>query len=73
MAYGGAGIFLPMPLLEKVYAAFDECKEVPVYVDGSSMNGDGLLARCIYQHTTAKFIWEPGLHQIDLQGDPSGF
>ena len=73
MGYGGAGIFLSMSLLQKVHAAFDECKKGSVYVDGSSMNGDRLLARCIYQHITAKLIWEPRLHQIDLHGDPSSF
>ena len=35
--------------------------------------GDARIAQCIYAKTTTKLSWESGLHQVDLQGDLSGF
>lgn len=67
MAYGGGGVFVSMPLLAQVYEHFDEC-------DATQFEGgDRRLAACIYEHTTTKLSWVPGLHQTDLHGDPSGF
>lgn len=67
MAYGGGGIFLSMPLLRQLNAHFDECNAT------GFEGGDTRLAKCIYAHTSTKLSWEPGLHQTDLHGDPSGF
>ncbi|KAE8306745.1 hypothetical protein BDV41DRAFT_100469 [Aspergillus transmontanensis] len=66
MAYGGAGIFLSIPLVRQLNAVFRECYDFK----GA---GDRMIARCIYSHTTTKLKWEPGLHQLDLRGDASGF
>ncbi|KAL3470532.1 hypothetical protein BJX99DRAFT_251136 [Aspergillus californicus] len=66
MAYGGAGIFLSIPLLEDLQYVFETCHS---FKD----KGDRMLASCIYAHTTAKFTWERGLYQLDIHSDASGF
>lgn len=66
MGYGGAGIFLSMPLLTQIYAEFDECYDFK----GA---GDRMVARCIQAHTTTKLTWDRDLHQLDLRDDASGF
>ncbi|KAL4954628.1 hypothetical protein BDW69DRAFT_162829 [Aspergillus filifer] len=66
MAYGGAGIFLSVPLLSDLQYVFETCHSL-------KDKGDRMLASCIYAHTTAKFIWERGLYQLDIHGDASGF
>ncbi|KAI9367857.1 hypothetical protein BJX61DRAFT_265501 [Aspergillus egyptiacus] len=66
MAYGGAGIFLSLPLLKHLQHVFETCHS---FRD----KGDRMLASCIYAHTTTKFTWERGLYQLDLRGDASGF
>ncbi|KAL5048878.1 hypothetical protein BDW71DRAFT_176711 [Aspergillus fruticulosus] len=66
MAYGGAGIFLSIPLLQDLQHHFETCHSL-------KDKGDRMLASCIYAHTTAKFTWERGLYQLDLHGDASGF
>jgi hypothetical protein len=67
MAYGGAGIFISMPLLRQMNAVYEECCEARQWM------GDGRIAHCIYKHTPTKLSVEHGLHQVDLHGDPSGF
>ncbi|KAL4808438.1 hypothetical protein BDV18DRAFT_135005 [Aspergillus unguis] len=66
MAYGGAGIFLSVPLLADLQYVFETCHSL-------KDKGDRMLASCIYAHTTAKFTWERGLYQLDIHGDASGF
>ncbi|KAE8394190.1 hypothetical protein BDV23DRAFT_169778 [Aspergillus alliaceus] len=66
MAYGGAGIFLSIPLVQQLDAVFEYCYDF-------KHSGDRMIARCIYDHTTTKLTWERGLHQLDLRGDASGF
>ncbi|KAL4751413.1 hypothetical protein BDW72DRAFT_173742 [Aspergillus terricola var. indicus] len=66
MAYGGAGIFLSIPLLQDLQHYFETCHSL-------KDKGDRMLASCIYAHTSAKFTWERGLYQLDLRGDASGF
>ncbi|KAI9042441.1 uncharacterized protein KD926_005519 [Aspergillus affinis] len=66
MAYGGAGVFLSMPLLEDIDKVFDDCYE---YKD----MGDKRVARCIYHHTNTKLTWDRGLFQLDMRDDVSGF
>lgn len=68
MAYGGAGVFLSVPLIAELDPAIDDCLN-----EGDVPQGDGLLRRCIYTRTKAKFTMVPGLQQIDLRGDLSGF
>ena len=66
IAYGGAGIFLSVPLLEELNLVYSKCTE-PKWA------GDLRLAKCIYDYTHTKLACEPDLHQLDLHGDPSGF
>ncbi|KAJ5930387.1 hypothetical protein N7466_005880 [Penicillium verhagenii] len=66
MAYGGAGVFLSMPLLQEIDAHFDDCFE---YKD----HGDKRVSKCIYRHTTTKLTWDRHLFQLDLNPDGSGF
>ncbi|KAL2853840.1 hypothetical protein BJY01DRAFT_206516 [Aspergillus pseudoustus] len=66
MAYGGAGIFLSLPLLSDLQRVFETCHAF-------KERGDRMLASCIYAHTNTKFTWERGLCQLDLRGDASGF
>lgn len=66
MAYGGGGIFLSTPLIDELQPVWAECYK-------SRNTGDRMLAACIYKHTTTKFTWEHGLHQVDLHGDHAGF
>lgn len=66
IAYGGAGIFLSMPLVQRIDEVYDECNTV-------KQTGDLRIAKCIYHHTTTKLTWEHGLYQLDLRHDVSGF
>ncbi|MCJ1471652.1 hypothetical protein MMC13_000292 [Lambiella insularis] len=67
IAYGGAGMFISMPLLARLDEWYDECS-------ASSLDySDGRLAECISKHTTTKLTWEHDLYQTDLWGDVSGF
>lgn len=68
MAFGGAGIFLSMPLLAQLVepSIFDACNAI-------KWTGDRRIAQCIYRHTLTKMTVVPGLHQLDLHGDMSGF
>ncbi|KAJ5769181.1 hypothetical protein N7520_003740 [Penicillium odoratum] len=66
MGYGGAGVFLSMPLLQEIDVHFDDCFE---YKD----HGDKRVSKCIYRHTTTKLTWDRHLFQLDLSPDGSGF
>ncbi|KAB8226715.1 hypothetical protein BDV33DRAFT_162642 [Aspergillus novoparasiticus] len=66
MAYGGAGIFLSIPLLQQMNEVYDICY---AFKD----HGDKRISQCIYQHTTTKLTWERGLFQVDFGGDVTGF
>ena len=66
IAYGGGGVFLSRPLIEKLQPHTQTCF-------GQRDTGDRMLAKCIYKHTNVKFTWEQNLHQLDLHGDHSGF
>jgi hypothetical protein len=66
IAYGGAGIFLSIPLLEQLDKVYDDCNSIKT-------TGDRRVAMCIYDHTTTKLTWDRDLYQLDLFGDASGF
>jgi len=68
MAYGGAGVFLSVPLARALVPHIPSCLASP-----RLPTGDGLLRDCIFNHTTTKLTQVPGLHQHDLQGDLAGF
>jgi hypothetical protein len=66
MAFGGAGIFLSIPLLEQLNKVYDDCNSIKT-------TGDRRVARCIYTYTHTKLTWDRDLYQLDLRGDASGF
>ncbi|KAL6714208.1 hypothetical protein ACLMJK_008703 [Lecanora helva] len=67
MAFGGAGIFLSMPLAAALDTHYDDCKE-----RSGAGAGDMRIRECIIWHTDTKLTHIPGLHQIDMHGDRSG-
>lgn len=68
MAFGGAGAFLSIPLARKLESYVDQCLK-----EDTLDQGDGLLKNCIYRKTKTKLSIMPGLHQLDMKGDLSGF
>ncbi|KAJ5404467.1 hypothetical protein N7509_004338 [Penicillium cosmopolitanum] len=66
MAFGGAGIFMSMPLIEEMIGSFDQC-------DLWKGPGDQKIAQCVYWHTKTKLTWDKGLFQLDINNDVSGF
>lgn len=66
IAYGGAGMFFSRPLMDQLRDVWDKC-------EADMEHGDGKIAHCIYQYTTTKLTVDPGLRQLDLMGDASGF
>ena len=68
MGFGGAGLFLSVPLVAELDPHTLECK------DGlRSSAGDITVMDCIYAHTSIKLTHVPDLHQADMHGDLSGF
>ena len=67
MAFGGAGVFLSLPLAAVLDAHYDECRK-----RSRAGAGDMRIRECIVWHTDTKLTHVPGLHQIDLHGDRSG-
>lgn len=59
MAYGGAGVFLSLPMLAQVYEHWDDCEE-----HHTPGGGDKRLKECILGHTTSKLEVEEKLHQV---------
>lgn len=68
MGFGGAGIFLSLPLAEVVNNKSTECRE-----STSTTAGDIRIKECIYSQTNTKLTHVPQLHQLDLADDYSGF
>ncbi|KAL2256257.1 hypothetical protein VTK26DRAFT_1926 [Humicola hyalothermophila] len=67
MAFGGAGVFLSVPLARELDPHLESCvRETTV------PSGDGMLRDCVYAHTTTKLTLLEGLYQHDIRGDPSG-
>jgi hypothetical protein len=74
MAYGGGGIFLTAPVLQRV------AEELPCLEKQDNGNyvldanqGDRLLFNCLHKYTEITLTYLPSLHQEDQFGDPSGF
>lgn len=75
-AFGGAGVFLSVPLAAKVTMDYETCKtdeKVRESNSGWGPQGDILLRKCIYENTDVRLSVLKGLYQLDLYGDPSGF
>lgn len=68
MAYGGAGAFLSMPLVRQLEQNIEKCLR-----QSNTQQGDALLKNCIYSETDSRLTLIPGLNQLDIIGDPSGF
>lgn len=68
MAFGGAGVFLSVPLAQKLEPSIEQCLE-----EASLPSGDGMLRDCVYYHSKTKLTLVPGLYQQDMRGDLSGF
>ncbi|KAK4162408.1 hypothetical protein QBC43DRAFT_291022 [Cladorrhinum sp. PSN259] len=67
-AFGGAGIFLSLPLASALYPHLHSC-----IFNSRSKTGDSLLRDCIAAHTSTTLTILPGLNQHDLRSDASGF
>ncbi|KAH6656252.1 hypothetical protein BKA67DRAFT_590406 [Truncatella angustata] len=75
-AFGGAGVFLSVPLAKQVTDDYDTCKtdeKIREANSGWGPQGDILLRKCIYENTDVRLSVMRGLYQLDLYGDPSGF
>ncbi|KAI1195285.1 glycosyltransferase family 31 protein [Nemania serpens] len=75
-AFGGAGVFLSVPLAEQITRDYDTCKtdaKIKESNSGWGPQGDILLRKCIYENTDVRLSVLHGLYQLDLYGDPSGF
>ncbi|KAK8133781.1 hypothetical protein PG984_005793 [Apiospora sp. TS-2023a] len=75
-AFGGAGVFLSVPLAAQVQANYEDCRseaKVRESNSGWGPQGDILLRKCIYEHSDVRLSVLHGLYQLDLYGDPSGF
>ncbi|SPQ24893.1 3530bca0-13ef-4f71-a779-f6466cdba68a [Thermothielavioides terrestris] len=68
MSYGGAGVFLSMPLARQLAPHLDSCIRKTTII-----SGDGMLRDCIYLNTPTKLTVVPELYQHDMRGDPAGF
>ncbi|KAL7788595.1 glycosyltransferase family 31 protein [Trichoderma ceciliae] len=68
MAYGGAGIFMSMSLVQQLDSHVEDC-----LTESLTREGDGLLNNCIHNYTRAELTAIPGLHQLDMRGDLGGF
>ncbi|MCJ1449764.1 hypothetical protein MMC28_000092 [Mycoblastus sanguinarius] len=67
MGFGGAGIFLSVPLAAIINANYESCEE-----RSGAGAGDMKIRECIAWHTNTKLTHIRGLHQIDMHGDRSG-
>jgi hypothetical protein len=68
MAFGGAGTFLSLPLARQVEPHLVQCIN-----ESEEHTGDAMLKECIWKHTRTRLTILPGLNQLDLLWDPSGF
>ncbi|KAI0025187.1 glycosyltransferase family 31 protein [Xylariomycetidae sp. FL0641] len=75
-AFGGAGVFLSVPMAEQITNDYASCKsdeKIRESNSGWGPQGDILLRKCIYENTEVRLSILHGLYQLDLYGDPSGF
>jgi hypothetical protein len=75
-AFGGAGVFISLPLAEKITNLFSNCTSEEKILESNSgwgPQGDILLRKCIYENTETRLtnMWD--LWQLDFYGDPGGF
>lgn len=75
-AFGGAGVFLSLPLAKRITELFPDCtseSQVKSADSGWGPQGDILLRKCIYENTETRLtnLWD--LWQLDILGRPDGF
>ena len=67
MGFGGAGIFLSIPLAKIMNSNYRHCIET-----SHTSAGDIRIMECIYLLTETKLTYERDLHQVDVHADLSG-
>lgn len=67
MAFGGAGLFLSLPMAALIDSNYQTCRE-----QSGSSAGDMRIQECIQWHSQVKLTPVPTLHQVDMGGDLSG-
>lgn len=75
-AFGGAGVFFSIHLASLITKLHDRCntdQKLQESNTGWGPQGDILLRKCIYENTEIRLTMLRDLHQLDIQGDPSGF
>ncbi|KAK3400422.1 hypothetical protein B0T20DRAFT_494163 [Sordaria brevicollis] len=75
-AFGGAGVFLSVPLAALVTKHFSSCRtpeKIKEANTGWGPQGDVLLRKCIYENSPVRLTLLDSLWQLDMLGDPSGF
>lgn len=76
MAYGGAGVFVSVPLARRLAPRLEDCireSESNEGRGGTAGGGDVMLRDCVRRYTAVSLTLVEGLHQLDIRGDPSGF
>ncbi|MCJ1247274.1 hypothetical protein MMC30_004488 [Trapelia coarctata] len=68
MAFGGAAVFLSIPLAQVIDSNKETCGN-----NLRSSAGDTTLMDCIYIHSSTKLTHVVDLNQADMHGDVSGF
>lgn len=75
-AFGGAGVFFSLHMASIITKLHDQCstpQKLQESNTGWGPQGDILLRKCIYENTEIRLTMLRELHQLDIQGDPSGF
>ena len=67
MGFGGAGIFISIPLAEVMNNNYKDCTEA-----SHTTAGDIRIMECVYLLTETKLTYERDLHQVDIHTDLSG-
>ncbi|KUJ13104.1 uncharacterized protein LY89DRAFT_652544 [Mollisia scopiformis] len=67
--FGGGGIFISVPLAASLVKdeVWNKCMET------EHNQGDGIVNECLNAHSATRPSFDPGLNQMDLGGDPSGY
>lgn len=75
-AFGGGGVFLSLPLAEKITDLFSNCTTEQKILESNSgwgPQGDIILRKCIYENTDTRLTSMWDLWQLDFFGHPAGF
>lgn len=67
MAFGGAGVFLSLPMAAVIESNYNACRS-----QSGSSAGDIRIKECIQWHSHVRLTPIPALHQMDVSGDLSG-